>query len=441
MNARVAAVRAVAAVLGAGRTVEVALAAEFGAGLAPQLRPHAQSLAYGALRFGHRLRGVASAMLPRPWDSQAAALQALLLVGLYQLEYEDSAAHAAVSTTVEAARQVGQAGAAGVVNACLRRYQRERETLLAATDSSRAGRNSHPGWLVAALERDHPQTLEALLAANNAHPPLVRRANARRIETAELARRLAAAGHRSRPLPFAPRALELERPTDVRGLTEFREGLCSVQDGAAQLAVPLLAAAAGMRVLDACAAPGGKTCHLLEEVPQLAELVALELEPARARRIEENLSRLGLAATVVVGDALAPPPAAAGPFERILLDVPCSGTGVIRRHPDIKWLRRPSDIAALAARQRALLDALWPRLARGGRLVYVSCSVLRAENDALLAGFLADCPAAVDVTESASLEWGGSLGLPPTAGPGIALLPGTAGTDGFYFACLERSAG
>jgi 16S rRNA (cytosine967-C5)-methyltransferase len=217
-------------------------------------------------------------------------------------------------------------------------------------------------------------------------------------------------------------------------------GRCSVQDAAAQLAAPLLGARPGDRVLDACAAPGGKACHLLEEEPGIAELVALDLDPGRAARITDNLGRLGLAATVRVGDALDPAVLAGEQFDRILIDAPCSGTGVIRRHPDIKWLRRREDIRPLAARQRRLLDTLWPRLAPGGRLVYATCSVLQAENAGVVAGFLADTPGAVEATESASLALRGLPPLPAMAGPGLALLPGLAGTDGFYYACVERIA-
>jgi 16S rRNA (cytosine967-C5)-methyltransferase len=441
-SSRAAAARAVAAVIGAGRKLDAALAAPEVRELAGADRALAQALAFGALRFGHRLQRVAAPLLSRPWDAQPAELQALLLVGLYQLEYAGTPAHAAVSTTVEAARAVGQARAAGLVNACLRRFQRERPALLARADASLAGRSSHPPWLVAALERDwQGATARAILAANNEHPPLTLRVNARRITTTALADRLEAAGMSVRQAPFAPRALVLERPVDVRELPEFQAGLCSVQDAAAQLAVPFLAAAPGMRVLDACAAPGGKACHLLEEVPGLAELVALDLDPARAARVRDNLTRLGLEATVLVGDALEPGVLAGRVFDRILLDVPCSGTGVIRRHPDIKWLRRPADLGPLAARQRRLLAALWPRLAPGGRLVYASCSVLKAENATVVGGFLGDTPGAVDVTESVSLNLPGLPARPAAGEPGVALLPGIAGTDGFYYACLERYAG
>jgi 16S rRNA (cytosine967-C5)-methyltransferase len=436
---RSGAVVAIAAVLGAGQTLEAALA-RAGGGLSGPDRAQAMALAFGALRFGHRLKHVAMALLPKPWDRQSPELQALLLVGLYQLEYGATPPHAAVSTTVEAARAVGEGRAAGLVNACLRRFQRERLALLARADATLAGRSSHPEWYAAALARDWPDAAAAVLEADNAHPPLTLRANARRIGTAALADRLEAQGHAVRQVPFAPRALVLEQPLDVRELEEFRAGLCSVQDAAAQLAAPLLGAAPGMRVLDACAAPGGKTGHLLEEEPGVGALVALDVDPARTRRIRENLDRLGLAARIVVGDALDPSVLAGERFDRILLDAPCSGTGVIRRHPDIKWLRRPADVAPLAHRQRALLEALWARLAPGGRLLYATCSVLKAENAAVVAGFLAATPEAVEVTESASLAVAGLPPGPAAGQPGLALLPGITGTDGFYYACIERRA-
>ena len=432
---RAGAVHVVAGVIGRGQSLEAALA---GVDVAPADRAFVQALAYGALRFGHRLKAVVGQLATRKWDTLTPELQGLLLVGLYQLEYAETPAHAAVSATVAAARRVGEARAAGFVNACLRRFQREREALLAVADASVGGRTSHPAWIADELLREWPDQAERVLEANNAHPPLTLRANLQRTTTEALAAELAAAGHETHTVPFAPAALDLGRPTDVRALQAFVEGRCSVQDAAAQLAVPLLAARAGMRVLDACAAPGGKTGHLLESVPGLAEVVALDVDPARVDRIRDNLARLGLTANVVVGDALDPEAGGAGLFDRILLDAPCSGTGVIRRHPDIKWLRRPRDVSALAERQRCLLAALWGRLAPGGRLVYATCSVLPAENRALIRSFLAATPAAVNVTESASLALAGLPPLPAARAPGLTLLPGVAGTDGFYYACLER---
>lgn len=436
-GSRAAAVRAVAAVLGDGTMLEAALEA---AGAVPADRPFAHALAFGSLRFGHRLRRVAVQLLPRPWDDQKPVVPALLLVGLYQLEYAGTAPHAAVSATVAAARQVGAAAAAGLVNACLRRFQRERETLLAAADETVAGRWSHPDWLAEQLIRDWPERWERILEANNAHPPLTLRARRGRIGRDSLAAELAEAGFATHAVPFAPDALDLAVPTDVRTLAPFVAGRCSVQDAAAQLAAPLLGLAPGQRVLDACAAPGGKTGHLLEHGANLAEVVAVDIDAQRARRIRDNLTRLGLSADVRVGDAADPSVVGEAGYDRILLDAPCSGTGVIRRHPDIKWLRRPRELPGLAHRQRTLLTALWRRLKPGGRLVYATCSVLRAENAAVIREFLTDTSDAVDVTESASLVLSG---LPPRSvgrGPGLELLPGYAGTDGFYYACLERRA-
>ncbi len=437
---RAAAARAVAAVLGHGQTLERALeAGERGqTALGGSERAHARALAFGALRYGHRLKHVLQQLLGRPWEQHVPQLQAILLVGLYQLEYSSTPPHAAVNTTVEAARALGQGRAAGLVNACLRRYQRERGDLLARADGTLAGRYSHPEWLVEILIRERGEATEGILAANNEHPPLTLRANARRIAAGALADRLEAAGHALKLVPYAPRAVTLEVPLDVRELAEFRDGLCSVQDASAQLAVPLLDVAPGIQVLDACAAPGGKTCHLLEEVPGLLKLVALDVDAARAERIHENLARLGLEATIRVGDALDPAAFGDERFDRILVDAPCSGTGVIRRHPDIKWLRRPSDLPSLAARQAALIAALFPRLLPGGRLLYATCSILRAEGSGVIERFLSQTPEAVDVTESASLKLAG-LPTPPVPGePGIWLLPGIAGNDGFYYACLER---
>jgi len=423
------------AVLGRGQTLDAALAV---AAAAPQDRALVQAMAFGTLRFGHRLARVASGLVSRPWDTQSPTLRALLLLGLYQLEYADTPPHAAVSTTVAAARLVGEARAAGLVNACLRRFQRERAALLDRADTTLAGRLSHPEWLVEAYRRDWPKAQVEILTANNEHPPLTLRINPLRTTREAVAAELADIGHATRVVEGLPQALVLERPLDVRQWPAFLQGRCSVQDASAQCAAPLLAARSGMRVLDACAAPGGKTGHLAELTPGLGALVALDIDATRAARISENMQRLGLEATVRVGDAADDALFQGESFDRILLDAPCSGTGVIRRHPDIKWLRRPGDLEALARRQSALLTALWPRLVPGGRLLYATCSVLKSENRQVVQAFLRDQPDAVDVTESASLALAGMVGALHAPGPGLALLPGSSGMDGFYYACLER---
>ena len=434
---RAAAARAVAAVAARGRRLEDAVAESTRDGTP---RPATQSIAFGTVRWFFELDACLASLLDRPRGKQDPEVRALLLVGLYQLLHAATPEHAAVSETVEAARALGRPRAAGLVNAVLRRFQRERDAIVAAAHRSRAARHAHPAWMLDAFARDWPDRWESIAAAGNAEPPMWLRVNLRRTTREACRRRLEEAGFAAEAPAFAPEALRLAEPSDVGALPGFAEGWISVQDAAAQLAPRFLGAAAGMRVLDACAAPGGKACHLLELEPGIAGLVALDVDAGRAARIESNLARLGLAATVRTGDARKPADWWDGrPFERILLDVPCSGTGVIRRHPDIKLLRRPDDIPGFAARQAELLAAAWDLLAPGGRLVYASCSVLRAENAAVVAVFLDREARAVDVTESARLLLPGALPW-QLAGPGCALASGAVDADGFYYACLEKRA-
>jgi 16S rRNA (cytosine967-C5)-methyltransferase len=434
---REAAARAVVAVAARGRRLEAAIA-EF-AGDSPS-RPAIQSLAFGTVRWFPELEAILDLLLDRPGTPLPPEVRALALVGLYQLAHGATPPHAAVSETVEAVRVIGRPRSAGLVNALLRRFQRERDAIVAAAHRERSARLAHPEWMLAAFERDWPAQWQAIAAAGNAEPPMWLRVNARRASREGYRARLAAAGLESEPCGFAPQALRLSRPVDVSRLPGFADGEVSVQDVAAQLAAFFLAPDQGMRVLDACAAPGGKACHLLEIFPGIAELVAVDVDGARAARVESNLARLGLAARVVTGDAGAPATWWDGrPFERILLDVPCSGTGVIRRHPDIKLLRRPDDVPRFAAAQAALLAGAFGMLAPGGRLVYATCSVLTEENAAVVRAFLAECPAAADVTESARLRLPGAAPV-IDAGAGCALASGTADADGFYYACLEKRA-
>ena len=403
-------------------------------------RPATQSIAFGTVRWYFELEACLTRLLDRPGGRQDPELHSLLLVGLYQLLHGATPEHAAVSETVEAARALGRQRAAGLVNAILRRFQRERGTILAAAHQDLAARFAHPPWMLDAFARDWPDRWESIAASGNRAPPMWLRVNARRGTRDAYRARLAAAGLAADACDFAPEALRLAEPTDVNALPGFADGDVSVQDAAAQLAPRFLGAAAGMRVLDACAAPGGKACHLAELEPGLAELVALDVDSGRAARIESNLARLGLAARVVVADVARTDDWWDGrPFERILLDVPCSGSGVIRRHPDIKLLRRSADVARFATQQSALLAACWGLLAPGGRLVYASCSVFVAENAAVVARFLAGEPQAEEVTESARLSVPGALPW-QVAGPGCALASGAADADGFYYACLEKRA-
>jgi 16S rRNA (cytosine967-C5)-methyltransferase len=434
---RAAAARVVLAVARDGRTLEEALAV---ARLPEGARPSVQSLSWGTVRWMPELEGCLRLLSSRPPGELDPVVRALLCVGLYQLAHGETPPHAAVAETVEAARELGKPRAAGLVNAVLRRFQRERDAVLGRAHREPAARFAHPAWLVEAFCRDWPDDCESLLAAGNLQPPMWLRVNARHTDAAGYARRLAEAGLEAHGCDFAPEALKLARPVDVGRLPGFAEGDVSVQDAAAQLAARLLGTGPGMRVLDACAAPGGKACHLLELNPGLGGLLALDVDEARNRRVRDNLARLRLEAEVVTADAARPESWWDGrPFDRVLLDAPCSGTGVIRRHPDIKLLRRPADVQAFAARQRGLLEALWRVLAPGGRLLYATCSVLEAENSAVIGGFLRDTPGTAEVTESARLF----LPAQPPArvrAAGLALPTGAADTDGFYYACIEKRA-
>ena len=424
----------VAEVIGRGRSLDDLLAVDSDEGSARGLK---RSLCYGTLRWHFRLAAVLNALATRSPEQLDPRLRALLEIGLYQLASGETAPHAAVSETVSAARLLGFEKAAGFVNAVLRRFQREQADLLHAVDRDVALRTSHPRWFVDALRRDRGAAALPALEANNEHPPLWIRVNRMRGSLAQSTAELEAAGFTVTPHPLAADALQVSPPADVRSLPGFMEGRISVQDAAAQLAVDLLDPQPGERILDACAAPGGKTCHMLERTGGQADVTAIDVAEARLGRVRDNLDRLGLRAEVRAGDVGVPAGWWDGRlFDRVLLDVPCSATGVIRRHPDIKILRRAKDIPELARRQGELLDAAWRTVKPGGLLLYTSCSVLAAENEKVVAPFVARTPGASDVTPARTAPW------PPrsaAAGPGYQVLPGELGMDGFYYACLSKS--
>jgi 16S rRNA (cytosine967-C5)-methyltransferase len=433
--ARGLAAQALARVLDEGVTLDAALAGIGRESVSAGDQAQAKALAYGAVRWHLRHRLVLKRLVARPLGETEPLVEALLSVGLFQLLDDRQPAYAAVSATVEAARWLQRPRAAGFVNATLRRFQRERAGLMADVMASEEGRSSHPPWLIRRIAADWPAQSASVLAANQAQPPLWLRVNAMKTTPAQYAAQLRAdTGVEASPLAGFPVALRLAQPLPVARLSGFPEGLVSVQDAASQLAAAVLAPAPGSRVLDACAAPGGKATHLLEHAGGNLDLVALDEDPVRMLRVRENLQRLGLRAATPVGDArLADTWWNGKPFDCILLDAPCSGTGVIRRHPDIKLLRRETDIPALAARQGELLDRLWPLLKPGGRLVYATCSVLKAENHEVVAGFLGRRPDAAPVAPGT---------VPDFAQPGghgdFQLLPGAADTDGLYYALMMR---
>jgi 16S rRNA (cytosine967-C5)-methyltransferase len=393
------------------------------ADLAARDQPLLAALVFGTLRWHHRLEWQAAQLLRKPLAPGQSALGALLRIGLLQLQELRVPEHAAVSATVDATALLGQRGARGLVNAVLRRFQRERQELAHAAARVEEARFAHPRWLIDAVRADHPRDWQAVLDANNAAPPMWLRVNLRRTTRSAYLERLAAAGMAAEAAPDVDTAVRLVEPVGVEALPGFAAGEVSVQDLSAQRAAGLLKLAPGQRVLDVCAAPGGKTGHILEVIGGAGEVWAVDRDAARLERVRDNLARLGMTATLAVGDAAEPSLWWDGkPFDRILVDAPCSASGVIRRHPDIKVLRRTADVARAVALQAALLRAAWPLLAPGGWLVYATCSVLERENEDQIAAFRSQEPTIEPAAGVASLQ----------------LLPEEARGDGFYYAWLQK---
>ncbi|CAI8869832.1 16S rRNA (cytosine(967)-C(5))-methyltransferase RsmB [Pseudomonas sp. IT-P294] len=432
MNPRLAAAKALAAVLNGKASLNSSLPTQMDK-VEDRDRGFTQDLAFGTARWQPRLSALAAKLLQKPFKAADADVEALLLVGLYQLLYTRVPAHAAIGETVGCADKLKKPWAKALLNAVLRRAQRESEALLAELEHDPVVRTAHPRWLQKSLKAFWPEQWEAICAANNAHPPMILRVNRRHHSRDAYLGLLAQAGIAATPCIYSQDGIILEAAADVRSLPGFAEGWISVQDEAAQLAADLLDLAPGQRVLDACCAPGGKTCHILEAEPKLAGVVAVDLEAKRLVRVRENLARLGLSAELIAADGRDTATWWDGkPFQRILLDAPCSATGVIRRHPDIKLTRQPDDIAALAVLQGELLDALWITLEVGGILLYATCSTLPTENTEVIEAFLARTPGARE------------LDLATTAGikqpHGRQLLAQEGGHDGFYYAKLIKIA-
>ncbi|MGY2043820.1 16S rRNA (cytosine(967)-C(5))-methyltransferase RsmB [Pseudomonas pergaminensis] len=432
MNPRLAAAKALAAVLNGKASLNSSLPTQLDK-VEDRDRGFTQDLAFGTARWQPRLSALAAKLLQKPFKAADADVEALLLVGLYQLLYTRVPAHAAIGETVGCADKLKKPWAKALLNAVLRRAQRESEALLAELEHDPVVRTAHPRWLQKSLKAFWPEQWEAICAANNAHPPMILRVNRRHHRRDAYLQLLATAGINATACVYSVDGIVLEAATDVRSLPGFAEGWISVQDEAAQLAADLLDLAPGQRVLDACCAPGGKTCHILEVQQDLAGVVAVDLEAKRLVRVRENLARLGLSAELIAADGRDTATWWDGkPFQRILLDAPCSATGVIRRHPDIKLTRQPDDIAALAVLQGELLDALWPTLEVGGILLYATCSTLPTENTEVIEAFLARTSGARE------------LDLATTAGikqpHGRQLLAQEGGHDGFYYAKLIKIA-
>ena len=417
----------------------------FTQGLEDQEKRFTQELCYGVCRWYFLLEHQLNSLLDKPLKAKDIDIHLLLLLGIYQLQFTRVAAHAAINETVNSAVFFRKQWAKKLINGVLRNFQRQQDSEALNADTLHtlipsADKISHPQWLQEAIVKAWPVQAKSIFTANNQHPPFTLRVNQQHTSAAEYAIALAEYHQESvqldipvTPTPHSPVGLTLDRATDVTQLPGFNEGNISVQDEAAQLAAGLLQLQPQQRVLDACCAPGGKTCHIGEVEPTLNRLVAIDLEERRLVRVRENIQRLSIAADIICGDASQPEHWWDGQvFDRILLDAPCSATGVIRRHPDIKLLRTPQAIVELVKLQASLLRALWPLLADQGILVYATCSVLPEENTQQIQQFLAAHPdARHDIINA---QWG------LTQEYGRQLFPQPNGHDGFYYARLRKTA-
>ena len=427
MNIRLIAAQVLSRVIQDGQSLTAALDSALQAVESSKDRAFIQALCYGVCRTYHRLDFILSQLLDKPLKDQS--VKALALVGLYQLKYMRVKPHAAVSETVLAARKKPWAKA--LINALLRSYLREQETLEQKADNLHSSAISHPDWLIKQIEQDWPQQAPHIFQENNQQPPMALRVNLARISQDQYLQQLSEQGIEAVTVSFCTSAIILDKPVAVDLLPGFADGIISVQDTAAQLAAGLLDVQPGQRVLDVCAAPGGKAAHILETQPQLKELVAVDIEASRMQRVSDTLQRLKLPAKLVVGDAAKPEDWWDGQlFERILLDAPCSALGVIRRHPDIKLLRRAEDIQPLQALQQNILRAIWPLLAPGGIMLYATCSILKQENEQQIEAFLAEYSDAVELPIDAEWGFAGSHGR--------QIMTGESAMDGFYYARIRK---
>lgn len=432
-SARALAAQIVQAVVDQGRSLDTALhRAVTQANVPGRDRALVQEIAYGVVRWYWPLEQLAAILLDSPVRRRDRDVHALILVGLYQLEHMGVPPHAAVSETVEAVVMLDKPWAKGLVNGVLRAFVRNREQM-DTTWRDRAATDAHPEWLRQAIKDAWPDRWQAIIDANNQRPPMGLRVNLNAVSRPKYIDMLGAANIPFETEAIPPSAVVLAGSLPIDQVPAFAQGWVSVQDVAAQHAAFSLDLEPGLRVLDACAAPGGKAAHCLE-VESGVELVALDIDTDRVERIKATLKRLGLHAECIAADARASAQWWDGrPFDRIVIDAPCSGTGVIRRHPDIKHHRRPADVAALGRLQQQLLQSLWPRLAFGGRLLYVTCSVLPEENENQIVSFLKGRRDAQEVPLTLP------AGIPRQVG--VQLLPGSNGGDGFYYACLKRAEG
>ncbi len=430
-NPRLSTIKTLAKVLDQGRNLSDA---DSTAAL-PDARDRSLSrhLAYGVCRWLGSLEWLSERLLRKPLKKRDRDIHRLILIGLFQLKQDGTAPHAAINETAECARLLGKPWAVAVINAVLRRFQRERQQWLERLETQ-AERHAHPAWLLQLMQEDWPDDWQTMVQANNLAAPLWLRINRSKQDQNKL-KKLLSSNFTIVDHPSAPDAIRLSPAAPVSAIPGFSDGLISVQDPAAQLAADLLELDEHMRVLDACAAPGGKTCHILERFPAI-KMTAVEISPSRLTQVRENLDRLGLAQgaglKLLCGDAANPSSWWNGIlYQRILLDAPCTATGVIRRHPEIKWLRSADQLAKAVQMQERLLNQLWPLLEPGGILVYATCSVLADENQRQITRFMAE-HADVEALPP-RVAWGRELDF------GRQILPGEEEMDGFYYARMRKT--
>lgn len=390
-----------------------------------------QQLSYGVIRHYSTLDYLSQQLLSKPLKAKDQDLKNLLLCGLFELMHMRTPPHAVLSETVNASKKLGKQWASGMINACLRAYQRRADSLNQDLASDNEASSAHPAWLLERFTHDWPSRFSDIIEANNQAAPMMLRVNRQKCSRDDYLNKLVQADIPAQALNSCPDGILLDQAVDVYQLPGFEAGEVSVQDGAAQHVVRLMQLEPGLRILDACAAPGGKTCHMLEHQADI-QLLAMDLDASRLKQISENASRLNLEISLLCADASQPESWWDGQlFDRILLDAPCSGTGVIRRHPDIKLLRRPEDIAQLALRQQQLLDALWPLVRAGGMMIYTTCSVMKQENEQQIEAFLQRHHDATELQIADAPAHRTHVGY--------QRLPGDDVMDGFYYACLQRS--
>ena len=430
-NVRVVAAEAIGQVL-RGRSLSAVLP-KYSPKVADNDQALFKELCFGTLRWYPQLQAIVNHLMSKPIKDKEREIQALLACGIYQLMHMRVADHAAINETVAATVKLKRLWAKGLVNGVLRNFQRQQQQIVEKLSGTAEFETAHPQWLISQLENAWPKQAKEILAANNLQAPMCLRVNTSRCSRDDYLKKLAEINIQASKTEYSPVGIWLDSPKDVTELPGFADGLVSVQDESAQLAAVLLDVQPGHRVLDACCAPGGKTCHILESEPKLESLTAIDLEASRLERCKDNLNRLSLQANLVADDVGAIDQWwDNNPFDRILLDAPCSASGVIRRHPDIKLLRKDKDIDNLSKIQAKLLEKVWKTLRKGSMLIYATCSVLPQENDQVVAQFLAtNNDASVDKIEA---DWGEATDF------GRQIFPSVKGGDGFYYSRLQKIA-